>query len=319
MTKSILVPLDGSPASEAALPLAVAVARAVGAHVELVHVHELAPLLGNAPVLDTALDTDVGRGMGQSVAALAERLTGAAGVPVTATLLMGPVAASLQQHAADQGTHLIVMSTHGRGGLTRAWLGSVADRLIRSAPAPVLLVRPDTAPSPQVHWPPARVLLPLDASAQSEDALAPVLDLVDRNATELLLLSVVEMFPPLDPFSEAALTIDGPEAQAAWAAANDERRQLADEHLRRVADEPRRHGAPVRTRVVVDAPAARTILEYAKETDAGLIALTTHGRNPVTRAFMGSVADKVVRGANVPVLVVPPPAARAAGGGTESR
>jgi nucleotide-binding universal stress UspA family protein len=312
MANSILVPLDGSPTSEGALPLALAIAHATGASVELVHVHELAPLAGMAPAFDTALDVDEARQMREPIAALAERLTLAHGVAVSTTLLIGPVIPTIEQHAVDRQTRLIVMTTHGRGGLSRAWLGSVADRLIRARPAPVLLVRPDSDRPQQAKWPPTRVLVPLDSTPLSEAVFAPLAELVGPDGTEFVLLRVVESFPPLEPFPDVATMVDRSGTQAALDAANAELVKAAEGDLEGTAERLRRSGMRVRTHVAVDSSAARAVLEYANETGVDLIALTTHGRGALARAFMGSVADKVMRGATMPVLIVPPPRTAAA-------
>jgi nucleotide-binding universal stress UspA family protein len=305
MTNSILVPLDGSPTSEAAVPLALAVGSALGASVELVHVHELAPLFGNAPAPDTALDVDDARGMREPIAALAERLTRAHDVPVSGTVLIGPVVAAIEQHAVESGVRLVVMTTHGRGGLARAWLGSVADRVIRARIAPVLLVRPDADKPQQRTWPPARVLVPLDSTALSEGVLPPLMALLAASGTELVLFTVVEPLPPLEPFPDVAVWVDRSGTEAGQDAANDANTRRSTDNLERTAQRLRQSGTQVRTQVVVHSSVARAVLEYAEETGVDLIALATHARDPVARAFMGSVADKVMRGASVPVLVVP--------------
>ncbi len=306
MTNSILVPLDGSPTSEEAVPLALAVGSALGASVELVHVHELAPLFGNAPALDTALDVDDARRMREPLAALAERLTRAHDMPVSGTLLIGPVVPTIEQHVIDRGVRLVVMTTHGRGGLARAWLGSVADRLIRARIAPVLLMRPDADQPQQWTWPPTRVLVPLDSTALSENVLPPLTALLARNGTELELLTVVEPLPPVEPFPDVAVWVDRSGTQAGQDAANDALAKAAADNLERTAQRLRQGGTKVRTQVVVHPSVARGVLEYANESGVDLIALATHARDGVARAFLGSVADKVMRGASVPVLVVPP-------------
>lgn len=306
MTNAILVPLDGSSTSEEAVPLALAVGSALGASVELVHVHELAPLFGTATAVDTALDVDDARRMREPIAALAERLTRAHDIPVSGTLLIGPVVPTIEQHAVDRGVRLVVMTTHGRGGLARAWLGSVADRVIRARIGPVLLVRPDADQPQERKWPPARVLVPLDSTALSEDVLPPLTALLAGKGTELVLLTIVEPLPPLEPFPDVAVWVDRSGTQAGQDAANGASANAAADNLERIAQRLRQSGMQVRTQVVVHRSAARAVLEYADESGADLIALATHAREALARAFMGSVADKVMRGANVPVLVVPP-------------
>ncbi|MEO5815780.1 MAG: universal stress protein, partial [Gemmatimonadaceae bacterium] len=196
---------------------------------------------------------------------------------------------------------------HGRGGLSRAWLGSVADRLIRARPSPVLLVRPDSDRPQQAKWPPARVLVPLDSTPLSEEVFPPLAELVGPGGTEFVLLRVVEPFPPLEPFPDVAIMVDRAATQAALDAANAEHFKAAGDYLEGTAARLRQNGMRVRTHVAAHSSAARAVLEYANETGVDLIALATHGRAALARAFMGSVADKVMRGATVPVLIVPPP------------
>ncbi|MEO8564622.1 MAG: universal stress protein [bacterium] len=306
MTNSILVPLDGSPTSEEAVPLALAVGSALGASVELVYVHELAPHFGNAPALDTELDIEDAQRMRAPIAALAERLTRAHDLPVSGTLLTGPVVSTIERHVVDRGVRLVVMTTHGRGGLARAWLGSVADRLIRARIGPVLLVRPDAGQPQPRRWPPARVLIPLDSTGLSEDVLPPLNALLTGSRTELVLLTVVEPLPLLEPFPDVAVWVDRSGTQAGQDAENGARAKVATDNLERTAQRLRLSGTQVRTRVVVHPSVARTVLEYANETGVDLIALATHARDAIARALMGSVADTLMRGASVPVLVVPP-------------
>lgn len=298
MYTSIAVPLDGSTFGKRALPAALALARRSNATVHLVHVHEPVVYSGSASMHETRLDDELRREMRTDLSALAEQLTRDTSLPVEAEFLDGPVVPTLQRHLAGHLPDLVVMMTHGRGGLSRAWLGSVADGLLRGTPVPLLLLRTGA------EWPGdlleplfRRVLIPLDGSTMAEEVLGIVMSLGTPGATVYTLLTVVVVPPPLlahsyrgsDPFTEASYV----EPRVA--------EELA--YLNRMAEVLRESGGLVETRIVVHQRPAEGILEYAEKQDIDLIALSAHGRGAFSRFFLGGVADKVVRGAAVPVLV----------------
>jgi nucleotide-binding universal stress UspA family protein len=180
------------------------------------------------------------------------------------------------------------MATHGRGPLSRFWLGSVADELIRRTPVLVLLVRPgEKVPGmiPEVVL--GNILIPLDGSALAEQVLEPALELARLMEARCTLLRVVESCS-----SPADRGSDGPPERAP-----------AETYLNRVAGRLREKGLRIRTRVVVARHAAEAILEEAEAQASNLIALATHGRGGFKRMLLGSVADKVLRGASTLVLV----------------
>ncbi len=307
MVNTILVPLDGSPASEQALPVAIVIARLIGGTVDLAHVHQVLPYLGHAPAYDNTLDIDEAHRMREPIVALAQRSTEEHGVPVTATLLLGPTSSALEEYVAARGVRLIALTSHGRGGLSRALMGNVADRLVRHSATPVLLVRPlDGADPATAGWPPHRVLVPLDGSRLAEEVLAPLTQFTGSGGTELVLLRVIQPTPSLDPFPDIAGLVDGAETQEIQDDADAESVEEAQNYLDGFAGPLPTNHWRVRTHVVVHTSPARAILEYATAIDADLVALATHGRSGLARAFVGSVADKVMREATVSVLVVRP-------------
>lgn len=317
MDGPILVPLDGSRFGEQALPAALALARRTSAPVELVHVHEPPRYFGNAPMYDTRLDAERRRGMRERHARFAERLARESGAAVRATFRDGPVVETLRAYAEEAGAVLLVMTTHGRGGLSRAWFGSVAEGVVREVARPVLLVRPGTDPA---HAAPMggeaagtgplfqHVLLPLDGSAEAEVILEHLSVLGEPRAVEHTLLAAVAPLPALDPFPDLVPAVGGPGGQPTWEPALAALVTARHGDLARVADTLRRSGAVVHSEVVVHQQAARAILEYADAHPVDLIALATHGRGALGRLLMGNTADKVMRGALVPVLLYRPPA-----------
>jgi nucleotide-binding universal stress UspA family protein len=312
MYRNILVPLDGSPFGEHALPLAVTLARKHGAALHLAHV--LPPLA--SLYSETALFGDESferrlrehqRARHQAyLDAVVARLR-AAGVPAVGTSIQeGEVAPTLRARAVEVGADVVVMTTHARGGLARWWLGSVADDLARGLPMPLLLTRPaDGPPDLTRDVPLGRVLLPLDGTPLAEQMLGPALDLAEPFRSSLTLLRVVRPLLPLAyPVEVGAL------AQAAQSLIDETLRvqerlkKEAADYLETQARKARARG--LTAQLAVDAEDQPALAVLARQADADLIALETHGRRGLSRLFRGSVADKVIRGARVPVLVHQP-------------
>ncbi len=304
MYSSIVVPLDGSAFGNHALPVALALAVRSDAAVHLVHVLEPIVVPDGGPMYATRLFNDLRREMRSDLTAIAAQLTRDTSLWVDTEFLDGPVVPTLQRYLTDRRHDLVVMMTHGRGGLSRAWLGSVADGLLRHAPVPLLLMREETEwLSDPVEPFFRRVLVPLDGSAMAEEVLDHVVSLGTPEATVYALLTVV--VPPL------MLEYPSADSDAVTERSDVERqRDAALAYLTSVATELRETGALVEVRVEVHERPAQAILDSADQQHVDLIALSTHGRGAVSRLFQGSVADKVVRGATVPVLVFRPESAR---------
>jgi nucleotide-binding universal stress UspA family protein len=283
--RSIMVPVDGSRFAEAAIPYTLAVAKRAHCKVRFVLVHpDQFPPLMIEPTRVYLND-------------LTQRFRGQLGSSLSSIILNGPVAPSLVKHAQEIGADLVVMTTHGLGGLRRAWLGSVADQLIRTIEIPVLVTRPGENDS--LHSFDLReILVPLDGSLLAEVALQPATAVAKLWNAEISLLQVVH----------SNLVATDP-ALAYPVRYNDEltpRRESAEAYLREVVGRVRLTGAKVSGIAVVGtAGVARTLLEHAKPERIGLIAMATHGRGGVNRVVLGSVTNKMVRAAEVPVLVVP--------------
>jgi nucleotide-binding universal stress UspA family protein len=301
--RTVLVPLDGSPLAEQAVPLAARIAEGTGAKLRLAKVHTIppAPLDLATARMFVSLELAVRRSERAYLRAIQARLRAGGTRLSSAVMLSGKPGPALAEYVREMGIDLVVMGTHGRGGLRRAWVGSVADYLVRHLQAPVLLVRPDDegAPRPELFGAGRVVLVPLDGSSLAEQAMAPAAALARIGDAELMLLQVV---PPVldvaDPTMALSLTYDDA-LTAQW-------RQQAEDYLSDLAERLRADGIRASGVAVVGHHAADTILELASREQVALIALSTRGRGGLQRALLGSVADKLVRGAEVPVLVCPP-------------
>lgn len=300
MYRSLLIPLDGSQFGEHALPLARAIACQSGATLHLVHVHVVRmPISVDAiPIFDEAIDAQDRAREQAYLDALARRISSDGAVRITTAVLDDPIAGALQSYAATHAIDLVVMTTHGRGAFSRFWLGSVADTLVRCAPMPILLIRPQET-APDLAQTPAikHILVPLDMSALAEQVLPPTAALGALTEAAITLLHVIV---PDAAGYETDWPIVRPEVGvlAAICAAT-------QSYLARIAERLGAQSLVVHTAVIGGQPAP-AILEYAHEHVIDLIALATHGRSGAARILLGSIADKIVRGATTPVLLYRP-------------
>ncbi|MGH7590984.1 MAG: universal stress protein, partial [Gemmatimonadales bacterium] len=182
----ILVPLDGGPFAEQALDLAANIARRDRAQLDIVAVHApLAPMAPDEPLVQAETIHTAMRGRLVTYAGdLAERTAKAFGVAAVATVVDGDPATELERFASAHQVDLVVMCTHGRGPVARAWLGSVADRLLRTFDGQLLLLRPDGERKARPLF--RTVLVAVDGSALSETAIPAARKLLVADGTLVL-------------------------------------------------------------------------------------------------------------------------------------
>jgi nucleotide-binding universal stress UspA family protein len=280
MTLTILVPLDGSALAGRALPYAVGLATAMHGRLVIAHART-APGRSDAPGFDPEA----------TAAALREQ-----GLTAEARLVYcrraDDAAGALLQAARDAEADLIVMSTHGRGGLTRLVLGSVADRLFGRAEVPVLLVT-SGCPTDWASDHGLQILVPVDGSELAEAAIEPAVKLAALVDAEILLVRIVSSIMHVRHRHGRTLLSSG----------DFEERDDAWQYLTRMADRVRQAGCRVSIWVLAGS-AASTIAAAARTERMDLIAMTTHGRGGLSRFLLGSVADGVLRRSSVPVLLV---------------
>lgn len=307
MFTNILVPLDGSPFAEQAIPRALDLARRSGGCVTLVRVHvPLAPAFSQGlPPFDYELERGAREQAREYVETLARRHQGNH-AKIRAVCLEGAVVEALCEYAREMQVDLVVLSTHGRGPLARFWLGSVADELVRTLTVPVLAFRPHEEPLPKS----ARVrhvLIPLDGSELAESILESAISLGAGAETQFTLLRV------LAPSSAACagvpelggVLLDRELLRRLEELEENDRRE-AESYLHAVETRMSARSLDVDTRLVTGEQVALTILAQARDMNADVIALASHGRGGLTRFLLGSVADKVLRGSSLPVLLCRP-------------
>lgn len=286
----ILVPTDFSATSDAALAHARRLAEQFGASLHLVHAFAEpyaatgADLYGIVPL---PVREDLLR---DAEARLEERLPRAEREKNggTAEVIHGLPATAIVRHAANIGADLIVMGTHGRGGVAHLLLGSVAERVVRTAPCPVLTIREQPARAI------SRILVPTDFSANSDDALDYAVEMAGGLGAGIRLLHVLD-----DP-----LVADGLAAEAYIVEAPTLRTKMLEDAQAKLAHRRAHRDPQVRIESeVLFGHGAKTIAEYAAG-NFDLIVMGTHGRTGVAHLLLGSVAERLVRMAPCPVLTV---------------
>ena len=298
--RSVLVPLDGSPFAEQALPWAIAIARKARARLRLGLVHQLPsppPLDQVSTRLYGRIELMLRKSQRDYLHGIAARVKAEQPVQVTTAMLQGAPAPAIRNYIGDMGVDLVVMTTHGRGGVQRAWLGSVADQLVRSLEIPLILIRPKegAAAVPRVE----QILVPLDGSRRAEAALPPALTVASVLGARLTLVqAVLPVVIATDPPTTFPMGFD--EELTAL------QRAEAQDYLDGIAEQLTGLGVPASGAAVLGGTVVETIEAAARAPGTGMVALATHGRGGLRRLVLGSVADKLVRGGEVPVLVTRP-------------
>jgi nucleotide-binding universal stress UspA family protein len=307
MGHTIMVPIDRSRFGEQAIPAAVAVARQTGATVHLVRVYEplgVMPAFDVMPLYDPEWEDKVRRGEESDLKTVAEVVRERAGVSVQHALIDGPVVDALLRYAADVGADLVVMSTHGRSGIGRLVLGSVAEAVVRRAPCPVMLVRPrdgvenDLAHLLNLDQIPVfkHILVPVDGTEFAKKVISRAVAIgAPFDARYTLLRVVSPALPPGWPYATTEFPRDGVAE-----------RIRARRQLDAIAEGLRSQALRASTEVLTDTEPAKAILDYADWYGVDLIAMTTHGRRGLSRLALGSVAEAVARESRVPVLLFRP-------------
>ncbi len=302
MFKRLLVPLDRSPLAEQALGQAAAIARSSHAAVDVILVHEPLAFAGFA---DVPWNADQWGDEENYIATIAEEVLSGAVVPISYAIQRGAPAETISHRAIDIDADLIVMTSHGRTGLSRAWMGSIADGVIRRSSVPVLLLRPIEGKSryEAAHHLFKKILVPLDGSVWASDILSAAIALAESGDGRLVVLRVVQPVPLVIADGNMPFAYPPPIADEIAT-----KRLVAEakEQVVSLARRSRQNGTEIEPHVVVAAHVAQAILDFVRAHDIDAIAMSTHGRG-ASRLLIGSVADKVLRGSDIPLLLRRPP------------
>lgn len=291
MYRTVLVPLDGSSLSERAVAYGEMLAHAADAHLVLLRV------IPPPEFLDSANLAARDKAMSDATEYLSQFVVQAAGEPAIDTLAYsGEPTSIIVEEARARPLSVIVLSTHGRNGVSELVSGSVARDVLRHSQSAVMFIPPNCTGSWSSEHP-GRVLVTLDGSKASEAILPNALDVAQALRVEMILMRVVavtsyirvEGYP--DPVGVPTEGISATEAGT---------------YLDEVADEVRQEGQKVTTLVPEGLDPASAILLAAQDQEAALIAIATHGRSGLPEVILGSVASSVIKQATVPVLLIRP-------------
>ena len=298
MFKNILVPLDGSKFSEAALQPAAVLAGRLHSHVMLLHVIEQdAPAevhkehhLTEADEARAYLKQVAGRAFGPDVQVETHVHT----APVS------DVANSIVEHATSEfEPDLIVTCTHGRGGMRNLLFGSIAQQVVSQGRTPLLLIKPQVT-----NFKLQNILAPLDPDSIHDDGLPLTERLASAFGAGLVLLSVVPTFSTLTGQEAAASSLMPGTTQAML----DIREETARAHLKEHVDKLQAQGIQASAEVARGDPGP-TIARTADQSDCDMIVLSTHGKAGVGAFWARSVAPQVAQRTKTPLLLIPLPAA----------
>jgi nucleotide-binding universal stress UspA family protein len=292
----VLVPLDGSPAAEAALGHGVTIATAFRAELILLRVVEAHAALTDPLV--SSVDWRLQRAEASAyLQEMASRLE-AGGVKAATEVAEGRAADEIVQLVRDRAVDLVVLASHGQGGARDFALGGTVHKVLASADASVMIIRPGTggAPAPaKVEY--RRVLAPVDGSPAGEWALCQAASVAREQGAELLLVQIV---------AEVELTCDRMPRSAEETRLVDRLQALQHARGERYLEEMRaklsRGDLRVRCRVAHAAEVVEGVLEAAREEGADLIALSAHGATGAAFPY-GKVAQRLLARSEIPVLV----------------
>jgi nucleotide-binding universal stress UspA family protein len=294
--REILATTDFSDESRAGVRYAVALVEKLGTHVTLLHVVEPpSRMAGMEAVALARTDLEVAALARVQLEMLAERES-VSDLHLTSCVRTGTPFHEITTVARERAADLIVIATHGHTGLKRVWLGSTAERVVRHAPCPVLTVPTRELPKRVGKASPFRlkkILVPIDFSDISKDALPWATFLAAHFGAELILLYVTEKFP-----------IDYLLGRELMNETITPLMKQAEADLERMAASLSKSTGVNVSAVVRDGTPFEEICHAAKTLGADLIVLTTHGYTGLKHVWLGSTAERVVRHAHCPVLAV---------------
>lgn len=289
--KKILCPVDFFPASDASVNYAASLAAHFDAKIHLLHV--IPPVLPGT--FEYALDmAGAVRPVVESSAQQMKRLVARvkeAGVIAESEERIGDVYDEIKRAIEVVTPELVVMGTHGRRGVERWFMGSTTEKLLRHSPVPLLTISANgdkPAAMPQFR----RILVTTDFSEGTDDALAYAFSVAQENQSEITLFHVV-----YDVVENVAVDLD---ASYPDPSVKGVLKQLDD-----LVPGEARDWCDVVTRVGIGIP-YRTILKTLEDEKIDLLVMNIHGKGMVARALLGSTAERVVRVAPCPVMLIPP-------------
>jgi len=297
MFSHLLLPLDGSGLAEAALPAAVSLARSFAARVTLFHVIER----GAPKEVHGERHLDEPAGAKAYLREVAGRAF-PADVPVAFHVHEDPensVSRSIAQHAEEFGIDLVVMCTHGRGGLKAFMFGRIAQQAAAFSTIPVLFVQPEESGSIR-EFACRRMLVPLDGNPEHEQGIAAARKLAGVYGAGMALVMVVHKVDTLPAEDAAAARMLPLVTSALLDMAQKNAEDYLDEHVQRLCSE----SIPAERDVLRGDP-VDAIAEAAEQKNADLVVLATHAKTGLNAFWSRSATPQISRRLRMPILLVP--------------
>lgn len=310
MNRKMVVPLDGSELAERALGYAKTPVARIGAEVTLLHIcgpeecHCDAEKCTVQPMHRVYVEHTAQMFRNELEAVAAPK------IEIGWEVLVGDPATQIVSYARERNADRIIMASHGRSGVGRWVLGSVADKVARESPVPLVIIRASAEEAERSDLPDRKILVLLDGSDMAEQVLPYAIEHAEMSSREVVLLRVCEPpdiessfiyhltrtdYPPTKPLQREDYV------EEAIAKCKDETKEYLTGIERRFKDD----GLEVSSEILVGKPADE-IVDYVGKNPFNLIAMTTHGRSGLSRWAFGSVADRVLHATSNPLLLVRP-------------
>lgn len=294
----ILVPLDGSEVAERAVPFAATLARALGAQLILLTVWE-----GNERDLGEtfpSIATELSEKADEYYSAYLDGVRGrlGEGLRIETKVISATAAAGILKTADESRARAIVIATHGRSGISRWMHGSTAGRVLKESHVPVVAVGPHVLERPPADAALDHLMLTLDGSELSEEAIPPARSLAQKLGAKISLVRAMSWAVQAYPATLPDAGVSDVDA---------EMETSAKAYLRKQEEQIKPLDVDA---FVVRGPIADALIDFIEQQHIDLVIMTTHARSGLPRAFLGSTAERVIQG-DAPVLLIPPAAAEA--------
>ena len=296
----ILLPLDGSDFSEIASSYAPDLVKIQGVELTLIRVlvsESRRSLEEELAYLDKQIKTiNAAVGMQTESDALKPK--------INKELVIGHPVSEIFSYVQNKNIDLVIMATHGRSGIANLIMDSVAKKVVRASKVPVLLIKTykgGTKAADRDTDITRKVLIPLDWTKLNESVISSVQAFISQfgdKRSEIILLSVYE--PSSIQSSHSVVTSEA--VQAAGINSFKHRREV-NQYLSELAAQVRNDGFNISTKLITGNPTEK-IIEQAHQNGVSLIAMATHGRSGITKMVYGSVAESVIRGSRIPILLI---------------
>jgi nucleotide-binding universal stress UspA family protein len=296
MLQTVLIPLDGSTLAECAVSHSVAIAQTFNARIVLLHILE-EPSVTNTQQAVDPLNWHIRKSEARAYLDFVATHVEQSGLPVQSVILEGRAADQIVAYAESHDVDLIVLSSHGRSGLSNWSISSIAGKVTRHASTSLMLVRA-SQPDQPVDKPYHRLLVPLDGSRRAEYALPIATALARKYESELLLVHVVTR-------PEMARRTPPPEEDI----------ELANRLLERNRDEGARYldelqgrlrsdNFDVRTRLLVCEYLTDALHDLVAQESADLVIMSAHGLSGEPRWHHGRVVSSFIDYGTTPLLII---------------